>query len=207
MIKVRHKKQNTEQKNLKKEKVKISKAQKKEESQRKKRIKSASDTLELIPIINYDDIQGCFITKDNKYIDIIQVISKDLTNVGQDVANHDAMIFEKMYKTYGDDIKIIFTNYPTDVSRQIRYFNHRIDNTINPVFLQYLREKKAELEYLEKHRSSREFFIMMFSDSLEKCIKNTNSMKGALGYLAKEVDMEKKIRILHKLANKNIQTF
>lgn len=207
MIKVRHKKQNTEQKNLKKEKVKISKAQKKEESQRKKRIKSASDTLELIPMINYDDIQGCFITKDNKYIDIIQVISKDLTNVGQDVANHDAMIFEKMYKTYGDDIKIIFTNYPTDVSRQIRYFNHRIDNTINPVFLQYLREKKAELEYLEKHRSSREFFIMMFSDSLEKCIKNTNAMKGALGYLAKEVDMEKKIRILHKLANKNIQTF
>lgn len=180
---------------------------KKDSLQSKKRIKAAKNMIDIIPLVNYDDMNHCIIRKDNRYIDIIQIIPKDLMNVGKDVINHDDLLFEKLYKLYSEDIKIIFTNTPTDVTTQLKYFENRIKKTLNPVFLQYLKEKRAELIYLSKKRTSREFFIMLFSDTIEDNIKNMNKLKGTLEYLAKEIDLEKKIRILHKIANKNIQVF
>ena len=136
---------------------------------------------------------------------LIQIIAKDLSNVGEDITNYDAMLFEKLYKIYKGDFKIIFLDYPVDALRQIKYFKGRIENTINPVFLKYLKEKLAELEYLEKHRNNREFYIMIFSDSIEENIKNMNMLTNTLESLAREIDLDKKISIFHKLANKNIK--
>lgn len=181
------------------------KADKKKEREEKKRFKAVSNSLKLIPIINYDSRLSCFITNDNKYIDLIQIIAKDLSNVGEDITNYDAMLFEKLYKIYKGDFKIIFLDYPVDALRQIKYFKGRIENTINPVFLKYLKEKLAELEYLEKHRNNREFYIMIFSDSIEENIKNMNMLTNTLESLAREIDLDKKISIFHKLANKNIK--
>lgn len=194
------KKHNATNKGIDKEKTD---RQKKREE--KKRFKAVSNSLKLIPIINYDSRLSCFITNDNKYIDLIQIIAKDLSNVGEDITNYDAMLFEKLYKIYKGDFKIIFLDYPVDALRQIKYFKGRIENTINPVFLKYLKEKLAELEYLEKHRNNREFYIMIFSDSIEENIKNMNMLTNTLESLAREIDLDKKISIFHKLANKNIK--
>lgn len=175
----------------------------KKETRRKR--KKAASMLDVIPIVNIDEMQQCFITADKKYIDIIEIIGKDLSSAGDDVTTHDALILERMFKTYKDDLKFLFMNFPIDTNRQKKYFIGRLNKTNNPVFRQGLEEKIRELEYLELHRSNKEFYVMTFSSSLEENIKNTNAIKNSLGYLAKEMDLSKKINVMYKIANKNIQ--
>lgn len=213
MFKIKKKNDNTELSSQepatkipkKEKKQKKEKTEKQKQKERNKRIKEMSDMLKLIPIITFDPMRECFITNDDKYVDIVQIIAKDLSNVGRDVTHYDAMVFEKLYKIYKDDFKVIFMDYPVDVFRQIKYFKGRMNKPIPDVFVQYLKEKIAELEYLEQHRNNREFFIIFYSNTLEESFKNKNIIIGTLDSLAKEIDIDKKIRIFNKLANKNIQ--
>lgn len=76
---------------------------------------------DIIPIREYDTENGCYRMKDGKYMDLVQINSKDLVNSSADEVEYDCLKFAKLYRLYEDDIKLIVMNFPCDTKKQQAY--------------------------------------------------------------------------------------
>lgn len=162
-------------------------------------------TGELIPIKAYDVDEDAYIL-DNGYMDILMIRSKDLTSANEDEVEYDCLKFAKLYKVYGDDLKLISMNFPCNTLKQQEYFRAKMEKAGNEVFKAWCKKKLDELVYLEK-TTSREFYLMFFSKNLEEHKKNLATIFSTLGSgrdgLIGRIDADKKHMILYKLNNKN----
>lgn len=162
-------------------------------------------TGDLIPIKAYDMDEDVYIL-DKGYMDILMIRSKDLTSANEDEVEYDCLKFAKLYKVYGDDLKLISMNFPCNTLKQQEYFRAKMEKAGNEVFKAWCKKKLDELIYLEK-TTSREFYLMFFSKNLEKHKKNLATIFSTLGSgrdgLIGKIDAEKKHKILYKLNNKN----
>ena len=77
-------------------------------------------TSELLPIIGMD--KGLFCMSDGSYMDIFRIVTKDLISAAESEIEFDMLQFEKFYKMYAADCKLIGINFPTDTKRQQQYF-------------------------------------------------------------------------------------
>ena len=162
-------------------------------------------TGELIPIKAYDVDEDAYIL-DKGYMDILMIRSKDLTSANEDEVEYDCLKFAKLYKVYGDDLKLISMNFPCNTLKQQEYFRAKMEKAGNEVFKAWCKKKLDELIYLEK-TTSREFYLMFFSKNIEEHKKNLATIFSTLGSgrdgLIGRIDAEKKHKILYKLNNKN----
>lgn len=167
--------------------------------------KSRLDVTSLLPIIRYDDNNNCFEMKNGKYMDLIGITTKDLEALSYDEMEWDILSFARFYKTFGSDVKIIGMNFPTNTKPQQQYVIHKLKTTKNEIYKHFLSEKLSELEWIEKNRTDREYYLMFFSDSPLKHKDNINILQKSLGAngLVFFMNKEKKIQILFKLNNKN----
>lgn len=161
--------------------------------------------LELIPIDDYNDTYHCFIRNDGTCMDMMQIKSNDLGDMSVSDKDYMNMRFSKWYKTYAPDIKLIMMNYPTDTKRQQEYMNYKLTHTINEVQKAGLKRKLAELTWIAKNRSSREFYFMFWGKDIDDLRKNRESHIeylgiGKNGYI-EYMDKQKKIEILYKYNN------
>lgn len=161
---------------------------------------------ELLPIYDFDNEHNCYKLKEDRYMDLLQINSKDLINSSADEVEYDCLKFAKMYKLYEDDIKIVTMNFPCDTKVQQKYMQHRIDRTANNVYKQFLQKKLDELVWLGKNNTTREFYYMIFADSLDALDKHRSTLKTVLhtgrdGLLI-ELPAKKKHQILYRLNNK-----
>jgi len=161
----------------------------------------------LIPVIGFEN--DAFLLKDNFYMDIVEIVSKDLLNLSADERAYDNMNFAKFYKTFPSEIEIIGLNFPTDTKTQQKYFLDKINTTNNAVFRRRLEEKLEELEYLEKHNTEREYYIIFFSEGIEEHHNNLTMILRSLGSSGqiKPIAETKKKQILYKINNKNSSIF
>ena len=166
---------------------------------------------EEIPIIGYDEENGCFLYEDGSYMDIYQIRAKDLVNADVDEIEMDCFKWAKFYKTYGMDVEIITLMFPCDTGVQQRYWKKRLDHNRNPEFQEMIEHKVQELEWREKHTATKEFYLLFFYDSKEeiqeaaKVVESTLEV-GQIG-LVQEMSREKKELIFFKIANKNSLIF
>ncbi len=159
-----------------------------------------------IPIKDYEELYNAFKHRDG-YMDLLQINSKDLGNASEDAITYDRLRFAKLYKKYDDDLKIIISNFPSDTSKQQQYVNRKIAKTRNPIYKKWLFKKLDELIWVEKNRTSREFYYMFWGKDEEDIIKKRDDIKGILGTekngLVSTISKEKKISIIRKMTNKN----
>lgn len=164
--------------------------------------------IDLLPFAYYDEIHDCFILKaDNSCMDLLQIQTKDLANASYDSVKYDIIKFTRLYKKYVDDFKIIATNFPSDTSEQQAYVRHKLETTNNEVHKAWLKKKLEELIWLEKNRTTREFYYMFWGKAPEEIIKNRNVFVNSLGNtkdgLISIIEQDKKVAIIRKLNNKN----
>ncbi|MBO5485034.1 MAG: hypothetical protein J6K58_06795 [Lachnospiraceae bacterium] len=163
------------------------------------------DITKLIGITGYDTENNCYLTKYG-YLDIIQIITKDLVNSSEDEVEYDCLKFAKLYKLYGDDIKIIAMNFPCNTEKQQDYIQYKLQKTSNEIYKRYLQRKLDELVWLGKHDTSREYYFMLFAEKLDDLEKNLLTMTSTLGKgktgLLNMLPEEKKHQILQRMANK-----
>ena len=76
----------------------------------------SKNTTELLPFVGID--KGLFLMRDNSYMDIFRIITKDLISALESEIELDMLQFEKFYKMYAVDCKMIGINFPTDTKRQ-----------------------------------------------------------------------------------------
>ena len=180
----------------------------KKDAETAKKGKPDKTTAELINIIGYDFENHCFVMKGNRFMDLLQITTKDLINSSKDEVEYDSMKFAKLYKLYEDDMKLIAMNFPCDTKQQQSYVHNRIAQTANPMYKSALQKDLEDLIWLEKHDTTREFYLMIFARSLEMIEKNRRTIKTVLHTgrdgLIEEISDQKKEDILIRMNNKNL---
>ena len=171
-------------------------------NKKEQEISIPKSTAELLPFVGID--KGLFLMRDNSYMDIFRIITKDLISASESEIEFDMLQFEKFYKMYAADCKIIGINFPTDTKRQQQYFQHKINTTDNPLFKEILQTKYEELVDVNLYYTDREYYLMIFCPSYEKYLEARNIITVTLKNvgLISDIDTEKKIRIITKLCNK-----
>lgn len=173
-------------------------------------LKTAKDLLEFIEYdtvnevykMSYEGAEGYY------YMDILMINSKDLISLSPADVEFDCLKFAKLYKIYQDDIKIVALNFPCSTIKQQQYFKEKIRRASNEVFKVWLERKLEEMVLLEKNSTTREFYLLTFSKTLEEHSKNKTTLLATLSSgrdgLISKIPSSKKHQIVYKLHNKNM---
>ena len=178
------------------------KKSKKKKKEKEEKVYIPKSTAELLPFIGID--KGLFFMNDKSYVDIFQIVTKDLISASESEIEFDMLQFEKFYKMYAVDCKIIGINFPTDTKRQQQYYQHKLNTTDNPLFKEILQTKYEELVDVNLYYTDREYYLMVFCASYEKYLEAKNIITVTLKNvgLVSEISATKKIQIITKLCNK-----
>jgi hypothetical protein len=178
----------------------------KEKEKKSRPPKIRQTTKDIMGNIRYEEEHGCFISN-GYYIGILQIRSKDLMNASDDEIEYDILKYAKLYKVVSEDIKIISMNFPCSTERQREYLKRLALRTKNPLYLQEIERKIKELEAVEKTKTSREYILMIYSQSLEEFLKTKIRIQQTLQQgktsMTFEPELEKQVTILYKMNNKN----
>lgn len=163
-------------------------------------VKTVADAL---PIIRYNKDYKCFQCKTG-YMNILQVITKDIVNASEDEIEYDIAKLTKYNQLEYEDYKITALNYPCNTMKQQAYLHHKLDTIKNKNFQKYLKNSLYELEWIQDRKSKREFFLSIYSDSLDGIKKMEADMKAALQSRDKmimDLSQDKKEKIYYRLNN------
>ncbi|NGT67918.1 hypothetical protein G6Z16_13665 [Clostridium perfringens] len=191
----------------KEEKLRI-KEEKKAKYQEQKELKrerknTLPSTRRVLPFIDIDE-DDIFITKQG-YLDIYQINTRDTINLSESERKVYVYSFIAFLRNFVEDFKIIIMNFPVNTVRQQEYIEGRIANCKNEIYINYLKEELDKLKFMEKHRNNKEYFLMVFMkneadrDAMMKKIELVQNIAVPL----RQLDLEKKIKILFKLNNMN----
>lgn len=169
--------------------------------------KVRSNTLKLLPLRQYDRTNECYICEDGTVLDIVGIRCKDLETQSNEDVERDMLELTKFFSTYKDEIKIISINIPTNCEKQIAFITKKIENCKNEFRKQQLEIKLKELEWVQKNRLTKEFFIEYFSRDLEEHRKQSLLILQSLSSqnLLIKISKKEKDIVLMKMCNKNIR--
>lgn len=181
---------------------------KKEEKKEQKRIlsfqKKNIEMPDLLPFVEYKN--DCFLMRNGKYVDILKLICNDVLSLSQDSQDTINYTYEKFYRTYAGDIKLIGINIPVDTTPNQKYIKHKLDTTDNPIQKMFLEEELAQEEVAAEILTQREYYIMFFFNSIKERDKAIEDCCHTLGkhFLVDEINQSEKEAVIYQLCNKNI---
>lgn len=153
---------------LKKERRNISK---------KKKVYVPKSTLDILPYVGISDD---YIQLKNGYCDLMRIQGYDLYSLNEDDRNRLIYSRTSLFRSFGPDIKEIAINYPSNTKEQRYYWTLKKQKVKNPLYLEFIDRKLYELEYLEKHKTDRQFYIVVFADSIEQLDERKNQVISTL---------------------------
>ncbi|ELC8422700.1 hypothetical protein JJB75_13640 [Clostridium perfringens] len=199
----------------KEEKVKLSKEEKlriKEEKKAKyqeqkelkrERKNTLPSTRRVLPFIDIDE-DDIFITKQG-YLDIYQINTRDTINLSESERKVYVYSFIAFLRNFVENFKIIIMNFPVNTVRQQEYIEGRIADCTNEIYINYLKEELDKLKFMEKHRNNKEYFLMVFmkNEADREAMMKKIELVQNIAVPLRQLDLEKKIKILFKLNNMN----
>lgn len=174
----------------------------KEKNEKEKDKKVSSKVTNVLPFL---DIKKDYIVQKDELMDIIEIEGKDILSLTVNELARDINIFHSFYKTVNVDIKLVAMNFPVNTQKQKDYIEYKINQTNNQIYKTFLIDKRNELEFLEKNRTNKEYYLFLFAPNLEvlNSVKNTVNRTIPHALNIKTLTIEKKKLILYKLNNKN----
>lgn len=176
---------------------------------RKKKLKGKGKNEKLLrqtsSILPFIQIHNDYILMKDGVMDIFQIESKDLYSLNDDDINFLVMAQGRFYRSYFDSIKQIAMNFPSNTEKQKAYWRKKRENTENPIMLRFIDRKLFELEFLEKERTNREFFLFIYADSEQQLEEKKKLIIRSLeqSFPLKELSIKKKKEVLFMLNNPN----
>ncbi|UOR10272.1 hypothetical protein [Halobacillus amylolyticus] len=198
-------KEGKEQQALFDETVKRKRKLKNSQHSKRKRRMAKPSVAEVLSIRELTD-NGSFELQGNKgYLDIMQIQSKDIYSPSTQETEYDIMMMAKFFQSYTHDIKIVSMNFPVDMQKQLNAINYKITQNKAPLYEKFLLKKRDELQFLETHRTNREFYLYIYASSLKQL---SEYRKNCLRYLGRvtpliELSEGKKLDLIYKLHNQN----
>ncbi len=182
---------------------KVTVMHKKNKRNKKKIEKSVLTLADVIPIIAYDKTYQCFQLKQG-YMNMVEIRTKDIVNASEDEIEYDIAKLTKFNKLEYESYKIISLNFPCNTLDQQEYVEYKIKQCRNENYKKFLQNSLYELQWVQKNKSKREFYMMYFSDTLDGIKSMDANMKVALNLNEKmlmDMSQEKKEKILFHLMN------
>ena len=165
--------------------------------------KKAEYVPEILPFKRLNHRGSGFEFIDDTFVDILRIRCKNLSALAQDEIAGDMYRWQKFYKTYSYEIKIVGMNFPCNTKSQQMYFREKINKTDNREQINILEEKLARLEMLEKEETDREYYLFYYADDINALYERKNSITASLGDLVDEISVSKKVQVFEKLFNPN----
>ncbi|MYL39827.1 hypothetical protein [Halobacillus litoralis] len=176
-----------------------------QKDKKSRKVKIKSSFAELSPLIDIT-ANGYFqLNHEEGYFDIVQLTSKDIYALNNADKEKNIYTLAYFYQWYLNDIKIIPLNFPVDTSTQQRHILQKLDKTTKKEYRFFLEQKLKELQFIEKERTNREYYMFIYADdeyTLHSRINNIDRLVNMVLPVVKLSD-EKKINILYKLFNLN----
>lgn len=180
---------------------------KKERGNKKSRENIVKTNLDIMPVREYDVKLNAFILQDSNYLDLLEIIPKDRGNLKDEELQYEIYMFQKFFRLYLPDHKIISLNFPINTKKQRNNLEFAIENTLDPIRKEWLEREIRELESLEETVTRREFYFMYFGYDKNSFVKNKSNVirwtNRGRSKLLKEMNKGKKIQIITKLNNMN----
>lgn len=171
---------------------------------RRKRVKVISSFADIIPIIDVADFDF-FEMRNGEFMEIIQVTSKDIYSLNESDKDNDIFSLAYLFQAYNPDIKIVPLSTPVNLEIQKNNVIRNIRKCKVPAYIPHLEKKYAELEFIEKNRTNREYFIFLYAEDVKTLNERKNQIKKLLvrSNPVIELDFTKKINVLYQLFNPN----
>lgn len=176
-----------------------------EEKKKKEKVKARRVPSKVTSVLPFLDItEDCIMLK-NEVMDIIEIEGKDILSLTESELARDINIFHTFYKTVNVDIKLVSMNFPVNAKKQKEYVEYKMNKTDNPIYKSFLVDKIRELEYLEKNKTNKEYYLFLFAPNLDvlNSVRNTVNRTIPNALHVRALSIEKKQSILYKLNNKN----
>ena len=169
---------------------------------KKKKEQRPRDNKDILPIRFYDERVKAFVLSDGSYLDLVELMSADLSNMSDDEVEFLMLRLERFLKTYADDVKLIAMNFPTDASRQLRAQRRTLERTNNPIHKYYVKRSIDETQRAASGTDVREYYFMIFSKTIEE---HENHLKqlSVFGDGIRPLKLSKKAQIIYRLYNQN----
>lgn len=162
---------------------------------------------DVLPIVDYNDELDILVMSDGTYCDFLEITTSDLTSLSEDELSYNIMLWEKLYKIYAGNLKIISFSFPTDTEQQQKYLRYKILKTDNPIYRRVLEEKLEKAEEVAVNHMTRSFALVFYAKSISEYRNNYLNIRAVLSNvnrpLIKVMSKEKKLAIIEKLCNKN----
>jgi len=172
--------------------------------QNKKREKVISSFAEIIPVVDITDYDF-FEMRNGECMEIVQVTSKDIYSLNESDKDNDIFSLAYLFQAFTHDFKIVPLSTPVNLELQKNNLIRCIRKCKVPEYVQYLEKKLAELEFIEKNRTNREYFIFLYADDTKTLLERKMHIKKLLvrSNPVIELGLEKKLNVLYQLFNPN----
>lgn len=180
----------------------LEKKNKKELENQEKKERMLRQTPLILPFLQ---IHKNYILLKDGVMDIFQVESKDLYSMNDDDINYLLMALGRFYRSYFNSIKIVAMNFPSNTSKQKEYWRKKREKTDDPIRLRFINRKLFELEFIEKERTNREFFLFVYADNEQQLEERKKQVIRGMeqSFPLKELSIDKKKQVLFALNNLN----
>lgn len=169
---------------------------------KKEQKKTFANNKDILPIRCYDEKVNAFVLEDGTYLDLVELLSEDLDNMGNDEVEYLMLRLERFLKTYADDIKLIAINFPTDASKQIRAQKRALERANNPIHKKYLERDIWESETAASNTDVREYYFMIFSKNAAEHGEHLRHFS-IFGDGVRAIPLPKKAQIIYRMHNMN----
>lgn len=193
------------------------KRQKAETKEQKKLDKKKAQMVErlyvedVIPVNDFDEDLGVAIMEDGMILDMFQIITKDINSTSREELKLDQHLWDKLYKTYADDLKVVGFYFLPDTAEQQEYMSRLLYRTESPILRKLIKGKKEELAFVANTENyiEMQFFLLFYSKNKVEYRQNITTIFTLLnrGFLplVETMTKEKKKAVLHKINNKNME--
>lgn len=156
----------------------------------------------ITPIIDVTN-NDFFEMRNGEFMEVLQITSKDIYSLNESDKDIDIGSLAYLFISYTHDLKIVPLNTPINLEAQKEQIYQRMKQNRIPAYLPFLEKKLYELEFLEEHRTNREYFIFIYADDEKTLINRKQHMKKLLvrSNPIIEVPLNKKISVLFQLFN------
>ncbi len=163
-------------------------------------------TADKIPVIAVDPETNAFLLDDGGLVDVLKITTKDYQYLSEQDKEFDDLLYDRLFRTYPEDLKIVSLYFPVDTSNQISHFRKMRDRTENPLFRNLLNNEIDLFYWIRQERREKEYFLFYFvADRTKHRERQTHIIstlsKGAVP-LVRYMDVANKTAVLKLLNNK-----
>ena len=170
--------------------------------------KAMANMIDLFEIQKYDTKNSCFGLKGGRCLDLVRVICTDFQSIREMDLEYENLKMEQFYSWYPSDLKLVCVNMPERCTEQLGFISHKLENCQHEWSRSALKARKMELEWLEKNRQRKEYYLFLYADSVEQLADARGGAVARLedARLVMTISSQEKIEVLTKMMNPE-QTF